>query len=317
MLRLDDPLFPPVPAPDTEGMLPLTDGHVMHWEIVGAPEALPLLVLHGGPGGYIKPYYRRLVDRSRYRGIFFDQRGCGKSTPHGSLDANTTDHLIADIEKLRESLGVAKWTVLGGSWGSTLALAYAERHPGAVKAIVVSGIFLARRLDREWTWQHVRFVYPELWAGLMSFLSAPERTDPRQALLDRLNDSRPEVHGPAAVVLSQYESQLLDVRADAEAVTTTLPDAQTLAYSRLYGHYDRNDFFLGENELLERATALADIPGVIVAGRFDMCTPPLGAYELHEAWPRSRLIIAPVAGHRWNDPPLAREIIAALDTLAR
>jgi proline iminopeptidase len=311
-LRLDDPLFPPVPKPHAEGMLPLTDGHVMHWETLGEAGKIPLLVLHGGPGGYIKPYYRRVIDQSRFRAIFFDQRGCGQSTPHGDLEANTTAHLVADIERLRRHMKIERWIVFGGSWGSTLGLAYAEQHPEAVMGLVVSGVFLARQAEREWTWSHVRYVYPEIWAGLVSFLTDSERADPRASLLRRLDDSDPAIHGPAAVIMSQYETQLLDVRPDADMIASMVADEDTIRASRIFCHYDRNDFFLAENQLLARAGALAKIPGVIVNGRFDMCTPSLGAFELHEAWPNSSLVIAPVAGHRWNDPPLVREIIAGL-----
>jgi proline iminopeptidase len=316
MRRLDDPLFAPVSDPDQQGRLTLESGHVMHWEAVGEPGALPLLVPHGGPGGYIKPYYRRLIDRSRFRAIFFEQRGCGRSTPLGSLEENTTWHLVEDIERLRQHLEIDRWHILAGSWGTTLALAYAERYPDRCRGLVLSGVFLAREAEQKWMWHHLRFVYPELWDQLQAFLNEGERGDPGLALMRRVLDPRPEIHGPAAVMLSRYEAQTLDVRPDAEMIEAIKPDTGTIASSRIFAHYDVNDYFLAPNQLLREAGKLAGIPGIIINGRFDMCTPSLGAFELNTCWPDSRLVIAPVAGHRWNDPPLAREIIAALNQLA-
>jgi proline iminopeptidase len=316
MFRLDDPLFAPVAEPDSQGRLALDSGHEMHWEAVGNEAGLPLLVPHGGPGGYIKPYYRRLIDRSRYRAIFFEQRGCGRSTPLASLENNTTWHLVEDIERLRQHLKIERWHILAGSWGTTLALAYAERHPQRCRGLVLSGIFLARDVEQIWMWHHLRFVYPELWAELHDFLNEDERKEPGRALMRRVLDPRPQIHGPAAVMLSAYEAQTLDVRPDAEMIEAIKPDAGTIASGRVFAHYDLNDYFLEPNQLLRDAGRLKGIPGVIINGRFDMCTPSLGAFELHRSWPGSKLAIAAVAGHRWNDPPLAREIIAALHEFA-
>jgi proline iminopeptidase len=317
MTRLDDVLFPVVPKPDREGRIDVDDGHTIHWEEIGPPDGIPLVVLHGGPGGRIKPYYRRLVDRSKFRAVFFDQRGCGASTPFGSLEHNTTWDLVRDIETLRTSLSIKQWMVLGGSWGSTLALAYGERHPQSCRGFVVSGIFLARAAEQEWTWHAVRAVYPEVWKELQDFLPVEERKDPRRHMIRRVLDPERSIHGPAAVMLSKYETQLLDVRPDADLIESIREDDGTIASSRIFAHYDRNDFFLEENQLLREIGAIADHPGAIVAGRFDMCTPPSGAFDLHQAWPGSRLTIAADAGHRWNDPPLATAIIGALDQIAR
>lgn len=315
MRRLDDPLFPPVANPDSQGRLQLPDGHVMHWETVGQGR-LPLLVPHGGPGGYLKAYYRRLIDRAHFRAVFFEQRGCGRSTPLGSIENNTTWHLVEDIERLRQHLGIERWHILAGSWGTTLTLAYAERYPERCRGLVLSGIFLARNIEQDWMWHQLRFVYPELWDELQCFLTPDERAEPGRAIMRRVLQPDPNIHGPAAVMLSRYEAQTLDVRPDAEAMDAIAPDAGTIASGRVFAHYDLNDYFLQPNQLLRDAGKLSKIPGVIINGRFDMCTTPRGAFELHQAWPGSQLAIAQIAGHRWSDPPLAREIIAALDKIA-
>jgi proline iminopeptidase len=315
-MRLDDPLFAPVKGPARSGTLAVTDGHAIHWEEIGRPDGTPVVVLHGGPGGRIKPYYRRLIDTQRFRAVFFDQRGCGSSTPFGSLEANTTSHLISDIEQLRRALGIERWIVMGGSWGSTLGLAYGEAHPDRCLGFVLSGIFLARAEDDDWTWQGVRAVYPDVWQWLHDALTPAERSNPCASLVARVLDSDRGVHGPASVLLSCYETQLLDVRPDAEMIAGIREDDDTIASSRVFAHYIKNRFFLEEGQLLRNIGAIAGKPARIVAGRFDMCTPPSGAYDLHRAWPGSSLSIVPVAGHRWNDPPLARDVIAGLADVA-
>jgi proline iminopeptidase len=315
--RLDDTLFPAVKQPAREGLLSTGNGHSIHWEELGPDNRTPVVVLHGGPGGYIKPYYRRLIDPQKFRAVFFDQRGCGASTPFGSIEHNTTWDLVDDIEKLRISLGIARWIVLGGSWGSTLALAYGERYPDSCAGFIVSGIFLAREEDQQWTWHGARSVYPDIWKELQDFLPADERAAPRRNMIRRILDPRKAVHGPAAVALSRYEAQLLDVRPDADLIDSIVEDENTIAPSRIFAHYDSNDFFLEENQLIRDLRAVAGHPCEIIAGRFDMCTPPSGAFDLHQAWAGSRLTLVANAGHRWNDPSLATAIIAAFDRMAR
>lgn len=315
VFRTDTAFFPPVPRPRAEGMLAVTGGHVVHWEEAGPADGVPVLVLHGGPGGHIKPYYRRLLDPARHRGVFFDQRGCGRSTPFGSLECNTTADLIADIEALRVARGIARWIVVGGSWGSTLALAYAQAHPQRLLGLLVSGVFLADAADRHWWWEGGRAVFPEVFAARDSLLTEAERTDPRAAFLKRILDPDPAIHGPAATILGHAEAQTLDLHAPPPPDDPDAVDPRDIAATRIFAHFDQADYFLTPGQLLANAGRLALIPGEIVAGRSDMCTPPRAAWELAQAWPGSRLTIVPAAGHRWNDEALGRAVVAALARL--
>ncbi|MEZ5220579.1 MAG: alpha/beta fold hydrolase [Ilumatobacteraceae bacterium] len=312
--RLDSPFHPWV-EPHTVHRLAVGDGHVLHVEETGPTDGAPVVVLHGGPGGAIKPSYRRLLDPRRHRGVLFDQRGCGRSTPLASLTANTTADLVADCETIRRHLGIEQWTVLGGSWGSTLALAYAERHPDRVAGLVVTGVYLARDIDRWWWWDGVRFVYPEAWACLRDHVEADERDDVRAAFLRRILDGDDAVATAAAVVLGSAEAMTLDVWPDESGPpstgSTTGADAAWLASMRVFAHYERHDHFLADGQLLAGAHRLRGVPGRIVAGRFDACTPPRGAFELAEAW-GAPLEVVPCAGHRWNDPLLGRALVAAI-----
>jgi proline iminopeptidase len=215
LFRLDTPFFPPVPRPRASGWLKVDDRQEIWWEETGPQDGAPVLVLHGGPGGRIKPYYRRLLDPARHRGIFFDQRGCGSSRPFGALDGNDTGSLVEDIEKLRRDRGVDRWTVVGGSWGSALALAYAEAHPEAVSGLLVSGVFLCRDEDLAWWWHGARRVFPEVYAARDAFLEPAERADPRRAFQRRILDPDPAIHKPAAAVLGHAEGQTLDLLAPA------------------------------------------------------------------------------------------------------
>jgi proline iminopeptidase len=316
MARLDDALFPAVP-PRVEGRLRLDDTHEMHYEEVGRADGVPLVLVHGGPGGSIRPYMRQAVDPAVFRGVLFDQRGCGKSTPRGSLVANTTQDLVADLERLREHLGIDQWVVAGGSWGSTLALAYAEAHPSAVRGLVVTGVFLGDERDRWWWLEGMRFVYPELY-------------DQRVAALARLGyslETYPEFLKAMAGddlalarsltgVLGAIEGELLDVWP--QSATSPPADVADLEfhYDRVLAHFESHGYFLEEGQLLRNAGRLAGIPGAVVSGRFDMCTPPLAGYDLHKAWPGSRMRIMPAAGHRWADQQLMRGVVDELARLA-
>lgn len=313
--RLDSPFHPWV-DPHTVHRLAVGNGHELHVEEVGPVDGAPVLVLHGGPGGAIKPSYRRLLDPQRHRGVLFEQRGCGRSTPFASLTANTTADLVADCEAIRRHLGIERWTVLGGSWGSTLALAYAEAHPERVHALVVTGVFLAREIDRWWWWEGVRFVYPEVWAGLRAHVDPDERDDVRAAFLRRLLDADDAEATEAAVLLGSAEALTLDVWPD-ETEPDLRPEglARWLGSMRVFAHYERHDHFLTEGQLLDHAARLRGIPGRIIAGRFDACTPPLGAFELAQAW-GAPLQVVPNAGHRWIDPLLGRAVVAALSEVA-
>jgi proline iminopeptidase len=310
--RLDSKLRLPL-APAHTGLLPVGDGHTVYFERCGADDGTPLLIVHGGPGGSINPYYRQLADPRRYGMVLFDQRGCGRSTPFGELASNTTQALVADMEHLRESLGIERWVVLGGSWGSALALAYAQAHPNRVRALIVTGVFLADQADMDWWWYGVRSLYPEVWQALSDFLPEAERSTLRESILRRVLNPDPAVHAPAVRAMLRYEVQVLDVLPTASRLAGLMDSPNLLAMGRLHAHYESNCYFLKPGQLLNDAHRLADVPGCIINGRFDGITPPRAAYELSRAWPRARLDIAPIAGHGWNDPILSMSITHALE----
>jgi proline iminopeptidase len=313
--RLDSHLRAPL-QPATRQLLAVGDGHQVHVETCGSAAGIPLLIVHGGPGGSINPYYRQLPDPARYRMILFDQRGCGRSTPFGGLHANTTQDLVADIERIRQALGIVRWVVLGGSWGSALALAYAQAHPARVQALVVTGVFLADQADIDWWWHGARALYPEVWQRMCDFLPAPERATLRASMLARVLDDDPAVHIPAVQAMLRYEVQTLDVLPTPSRLAGLLDSPNLIAMGRLHAHYERHRYFLAAGELLANAHRLAEIPGCIINGRFDGITPPRAAFELSRAWPKARLQIVPIAGHGWNDPILSMAISHALDLLA-
>jgi proline iminopeptidase len=315
-MRLDSATFPPIEPYDTDH-LAVDNLHTLYVEQCGNPHGQELLILHGGPGGGVRPYHRQLADPARWRMILFDQRGCGKSTPFGSLEKNTTWDLVSDIERLREHLGIRRWAVLGGSWGSTLALAYAQRHPESCRALVVTGIFLARKRDREWWWTGQRAIFPDVYEELLEFLPAEERDDPRSALQRRILSNDPAISEPAARALIKYEGQTLDLLPNWDRVQFIETAPNTVAMGRLYVHYERNDYFLEEGQLERDAHRLRDVPGTIVNGRYDICTPPLYAFDLHRAWPQAELKIVAAGSHVWNDPALSAAVAAALDKLPK
>jgi len=315
-LRTDSAFHPAVPEPRDTGHLEVGDGHRIWWEEIGSHTGVPVVVVHGGPGGCIRPYYRRLINPHSHRGIFFDQRGCGRSRPRGALTNNTTRHLIADMERLRTALGISKWLVVGGSWGSTLALAYAETHPEHLLALVVSGVFLARDVDRRWLWQDARAVFPEVYHERDAVLPPDERADPLSAFSRRIFDDDRERAIEAASHLAAAQGQTLDLMPSPEPEPPPRFDDNDLADARINLHYETNAYFLEEGQLLREAARLQGIPGAIIAGRADMCTPPLGAWDLARAWPDARLSIVAAAGHRWNDEVLGRVIVPEIERLA-
>jgi len=314
--RIDTPFFPVQPDARTGGHLDVGEGHRIWWEETGPEDGYPVLVLHGGPGGNIKADYRRLLDPARHRGIFFDQRGCGRSTPAGSIEANDTARLVADIEALRKARGIARWVVVGGSWGSTLALAYAEAHPHAVSGLVVSGVLLARAGDIDWWWHGVRQVFPEVVDARNAILGDAERADPRRAILGRILEGEGDRQREASAALMYSELQTLDLDPASPPDDPRLVPDSVVTYARIFAHYDRHDYFADNGRLLREAGRLAGIPGRIIAGRSDMCTPPAGAWDLHRAWPESRLQIVSGAGHRWSDERLGMALVPAIAEIA-
>lgn len=312
--RLDTAMHPPTPA-TMSGLLPVSGGHQIYWEEAGNPDAPPLVILHGGPGGGINPYYRQLFDPKKWRAILFDQRGCGRSTPLGGLENNTTWDLVGDMEVLRSYLGISTWTVLGGSWGSTLALSYAQSHPVSCAGLIVTGIFLARQQDIDWWWHGVRAVFPELWQALNDFIPISEQSELRSSYIQRILSDQPAIHIPALRALLMYESQTLDHFPNWARTAGLMESENVVAMGRLYAHYEKHRHFLRENQLLEDAWKLKDVPGWIINGRYDSCTPPAGAFDLSRAWPKGKLRIMPASGHVWNDPILTYAIGEALSDL--
>ena len=305
-------LFPEI-APYQSGYLPLSGGHVMYWEQVGNPLGKPVLFLHGGPGAGAGTVHRRFFDPNVWRAIIFDQRGAGRSTPLGSLTANTTPHLVEDIELLRKFLGVERWLLFGGSWGSTLALAYAQAHPEAVTGAVLRGIFLGRAAEVEWFLHGLARVFPEAHAAFSGFLPENERADLLASYLRRLSDPDPRVHGPAARSWSVYEGSCSTLLPSFEAVSAFAQDRSALGLARIEAHYFVNDLFLPEGGLLGHMDKLREIPGEIVQGRYDMICPAQSAFELTAAWPRARLTMVSDAGHSALEPGVRTALIAALE----
>jgi proline iminopeptidase len=319
MIRADSAFYPPL-TPHRKGMLQVDGIHSIYWEESGSPHGIPLIVLHGGPGGGtaggIRWYHNRVADPARFRIIAFDQRGCGKSIPFGSLINNTTQHIVADIEALRKQLNVERWIVVGGSWGSALGMAYAETHPQSCLGLVIFGVIVERKDDLWWWWNGTRFVFPEVWETFRDALPPEERGDLRTNYVRRVLDPDPAVHGPAAAAWLLYEAQTLDVWPDRAFLESIMVTDANICAARIFAHFDSHDFFLEEDELLRNAGALAAIPGCIVNGRFDMCTPPRTAYDVHKAWPGSELMIVPGAGHRWTDELIARSLVQAVTRVA-
>lgn len=315
--------FYPSLEPFDSGSLDVGDGQLVYWEQCGRPDGKPVVFLHGGPGGGCTPEHRRLFDPSAYRIVLLDQRGCGRSTPHAAepgadLSTNTTWHLVADIEALRTHLGIDRWQVFGGSWGSTLALAYAETHPKRVTELVLRGIFTFRRRELDWYYGGgAGFLFPDRWAEFLAPVDPAQRDDLVRAYHHLLNDPDPAVHGPAGVAWSTWEASTVRLLPDPELVASFARPDYALAFARIENHYFRHGGWFAEGQLLDGAGALGDIPGVIIQGRYDVCTPATSAWELHRAWPGSELVIVPDAGHAFNEPGILHHLIEATDAAAR
>jgi proline iminopeptidase len=305
-------LYPPL-EPYRSGMLDVGDGHTLYFEECGNSRGQPALLLHGGPGGGSNPTMRRFHDSNHYRIILFDQRGCGRSTPNASLDANTTWHLVADMERLRETLGIARWQLFGGSWGSTLALAYAQTHPERVESLILRGIFLVRRAELDWFYQEgCSWIYPDAYAAYESVIPPAERGDMIAAYHKRLTHADPDVRLAAAKAWSIWEGSTLSLLQDAERIRQFGADAYALAFARIECHYFVNaGFFTSDGQLLADAGRLRDIPGTIIHGRYDVVTPVKNAWDLKRAWPEAELRIVAEAGHAMSEPGIAHELVSA------
>ena len=309
----------PETEPYASGMLDVGGGHSVYWEECGNPEGKPVVFLHGGPGAGCSPSHRRLFDPARYRITLFDQRNCGRSTPHAStaeadLATNTTWHLVADIELLRERAGVDRWQVFGGSWGSALALAYAESHPHRVTELIVRGVFTLRRSELLWFYQEgASHVYPEMWEQYVAPVPPSQRGDLIAAYGRLLTDPDPDVHRPAGVAWTSWEANGITLLPDPRLMAEMSEPSYALAFARIENHYFMHGGWFEDGQLIANARVLDGIPGVIVQGRYDMCTPAVSAWELHKAWPGAELIMVPDAGHAVNEPGILTALLDATD----
>ncbi|MFZ5890941.1 MAG: prolyl aminopeptidase [Myxococcota bacterium] len=310
--------FYPEIQPYRSGYLPVGSGHSVYFEESGNPNGKPVVFLHGGPGGGTSPKQRRFFDPQRYRIVLFDQRGCGKSRPHASLVDNTTWHLVADIELLREHLGIPRWQVFGGSWGSTLALAYAEKHPDRVTELVLRGIFLVRRWELEWFYQSgTSLLFPDAWEKYEALIPPAERDDFIAAYHRRLTSPDPAVQKEAARIWSVWEASTSHLLPDEEYIRSCAGDEFSLAFARIESHYFVNGGFLArENQLIEDVGKIRHLPAVVVQGRYDVVCPMQSAFELCRAWPEARLAIVPDAGHSAYEPGIVHELVSATDAFA-
>jgi proline iminopeptidase len=314
-------LYPEI-EPDEIGFLPVGDGQELYWETSGNPAGKPVVFLHGGPGGGTSAAHRRLFDPAKYRIVLFDQRGCGLSLPHVSesadhLAANTTWHLVADIEKLREHLNVDRWQVFGGSWGSALALAYAETHPDRVTELVLRGIFTLRKLELDWFYEGgASLIVPELWQKFLEPVAHAERHHLIRAYHELLSNPDPSIHGPAAVAWATWEASTITLRPRADLIAKFADPTYALAFARIENHYFVNEGWFDEGQLIANAGLLREIPGAIVQGRYDLCTPAITAFDLHEAWPEASFTVVPDAGHSFDEPGILDALITATDRFA-
>jgi proline iminopeptidase len=313
-MNLRDALYPAI-EPTRSGMLPLDDIHTMYWEESGNPDGLPVLFLHGGPGSGASPKHRQFFDPASYRIVVFDQRGAGRSTPVGELRQNTTQHLVADIETLRRMLGIDQWLVFGGSWGSTLALAYGEAHPERCLGFVLRGIFLARAWEISWFMRGMRQFFPEAWQRFADYLPEVERGDLLAHFHRRLNDPNPATHLPAAKVWSVYEGECATLHPDPAVQANYGSDNVALGVGRIEAHYFVNRIFLPENNLLTQVGKISHLPMMTVQGRYDVLCPPVSAWELHQAWPGSTLEIIQDAGHSAWEPGITRALVRACEQM--
>ncbi|MEN9895080.1 MAG: prolyl aminopeptidase [Pseudomonadota bacterium] len=309
-------LYPEI-EPYESGYLDTGDGHRIYWERCGTRGAKPAVFLHGGPGGGFSPIHRRLFDPERYDVLLFDQRGCGKSTPYASLDNNTTWHLVADIERLRQMMGVEKWLVFGGSWGSTLALAYAETHVERVSELVVRGIYTLTKAELDWYYQFgVSEMFPEKWERFLAPIPVEERGNMMAAYRKRLIGDDKQAQMAAALAWSTWEGQTITLLPEPSTSDKFGEDDFALAFARIENHYFVHAGWLEEGQLLRDAVRLKDVPGTIVHGRYDMPCPARYAWLLHKQWPKADFHLIEGAGHAFSEPGILDRLIRATDKYA-
>jgi len=311
-------LYPAIEPYET-GMLDVGDGHRLYWELCGNPDGKPVVFLHGGPGGGSSPDHRRQFNPDKYKILVFDQRGCGKSTPYASLENNTTWDLVEDIEKLRTEVAkVDKWQVFGGSWGSTLALAYAEKYPERTSELILRGIFLFDQYEIDWMYKDggASQIYPDKFDEFLAPIPEAERGDLVEAYRKRLTSSDPAVQLAAAKAWSKWEGDIVTLLPSPETIEHFTSPEVAVAVARIENHYMTTHGWLEEGQLLRDAVKLKAIPGVIVQGRHDSCTPPVAAWKLKQAWPEVELNLIPDAGHLFSEPGVLDGLIRATDRFA-
>lgn len=311
-------MYPEI-EPYRHGMLDTGDGHQIYWELCGNPAGKPAMFLHGGPGGGCSVNHRRQFNPERYNVLLFDQRGCGRSTPHASLENNTTWDLVADMERLRtDVLDAEQSLIFGGSWGSTLALAYAETHPQRVSELIVRGIFTLRRDELLWFYQEgASWLFPDLWEHYLAPIPADERGDMISAYRRRLVSDDRQTQLRAAHAWTQWESRTITLLPSMAHQQSHAEDDSALAFARIENHYVAHGGFMEDGQLLRNAHKLRDIPGVIVQGRYDVCTPARTAWDLHKAWPQAEFHLIDDAGHAFDEPGILTELLAATDKFSR
>jgi proline iminopeptidase len=311
-------LYPPI-EPYDSGLLDVGDGNRIYWETCGNPAGKPVVMVHGGPGSGCSPDHRRQFDPEAYRIVLFDQRNCGRSRPHASdpavsLEHNTTWHLVADMERLRDHLGVGRWQVFGGSWGSALSLAYAQTHPDRVTELVVRGIFTLRPVELRWFYQEgASMLFPDVWESYLAPIPEDERGDLIAAYHRRLNDPDPAIRVPAARAWSVWEGTTLTLRPNPKIIAQHADEDFAVCFARIENHYFLNGGFFAEEQLIRGVDKIRHIPCLIVQGRYDVCTPVATAWDLHRAWPEAEFHIVDDAGHAYIEPGILDRLIAATD----
>ena len=309
-------LFPPI-EPYRTGRLRVDSLHTMYWEESGNPRGMPALFLHGGPGAGATPVHRRFFDPGHWRIVIYDQRGGGRSTPLGETRDNTPAHLVADIEKLRQELGIEAWAVFGGSWGSTLALLYAQAYPEHCLGLILRGIFLARSAEIDWFLYGLGAVFPEAWRAFSGYIPEPERDDLLAAYYRRLTNADPRVHMPAARAWSLYEGACSTLLPNPETIAAFGEDRLALGLARIEAHFFTYHLLSGADDLVERIGRIRHLPAAIVQGRYDMVCPIRSADELARAWPEAQYVIVPDAGHSAMEPGIREQLVLATERLKR